>query len=112
MSSFCSFLSPLVCPSCILLVYLWAFPGFFFDEYILPFTKKKKSHPSIKRLDDLINSWRNSLDKRGLGFIDESTTPSSSKTTFVKPSEDMSSDKTDPKLKFQCTYSTKMGYNL
>ena len=34
--------APLGGPGCILLVYLWAFPSSFFDEYILPFTHKKK----------------------------------------------------------------------
>ena len=34
--------APLGGPSCILLVYMWGFPGFFFDEYFLPFTHQKK----------------------------------------------------------------------
>ena len=72
--------------------------------------RKEESHPSTKRLNDLINSRHKSIDKRGLGFIDECTTPSSGKTTFIKPSEDVSSSKIDHKLKFQCTYCTKMGH--
>ena len=34
------FFVPLVGPSCISGVYLWAFLGFFFDEYISCFTRK------------------------------------------------------------------------
>ena len=68
MSSFCSFLSPLVGPGCILLVYLWAFRGFFFDEYILPFTHKKNKQTMVMRgwtmMDEL---W--GLDKLGYQFV-------------------------------------------
>ena len=35
------FLSPLVGPGCIFLVYLLVCPSFFFDEYIFPFTHQK-----------------------------------------------------------------------
>ena len=72
--------------------------------------RKEDSHPSTKRLNDLINSGHNSLDKRGLGFIDESTTPSSDKTTFVKPSEDVSSSKIDPKLIFVFENNPKLKF--
>ncbi|KAL6348262.1 hypothetical protein AAG906_005556 [Vitis piasezkii] len=44
--------------------------------------RKEESHPSSKRLSDLINLERKSFDKRGLGFVDEATTPSSGKTIF------------------------------
>ena len=50
---------------------------------------KEESHPSSKRLNDLINSLdlinsgRKSLDKRSLDFIDETTTPSSSKQSLL-----------------------------
>ena len=47
--------APLGGPNCILLVYLSAFPGFFFDEYILPFThpkkKKRKKERKKKQLE-------------------------------------------------------------
>ena len=56
----------------------------FKDELIL---KKKESHPSSKRLNELINLGRKSFDKQGLGFVDANTTPSSGKTIFVKPCE-------------------------
>ena len=70
--------------------------------------RKEESHPNSKRLDELINLGRKFVDKRGLGFIDESTTHSSGKTTFVKPCEEVSSKKIEFKLKFQCTHCTKM----
>ena len=44
--------------------------------------RKEKSHPSSKRSIELISSGRKYVDKRGLCFIYESTTPSNSKTTF------------------------------
>ena len=42
--------------------------------------RKEESHPNSKRLSDLINLGRKSFAKRGLGFVDEATTPSSGKT--------------------------------
>ena len=56
----------------------------FKDELSL---KKEESHPSSKRLNELINLRRKFFDKRGLGFVDANTTPSSGKTIFVKPCE-------------------------
>ncbi|RVW49720.1 Retrovirus-related Pol polyprotein from transposon TNT 1-94 [Vitis vinifera] len=44
--------------------------------------RKEESHPSSKRLSDLINLGRKSFDKRGLGFVDEATTPSSGNRSF------------------------------
>ncbi|RVW16733.1 hypothetical protein CK203_076431 [Vitis vinifera] len=44
--------------------------------------RKEKSHPSSKRLSDLINLGRKSFDKRGLGFVDEATTLSSGNRSF------------------------------
>ena len=72
--------------------------------------RKEESHPSSKRLNELINSGRKYVEKRCLGFIDESTTPSSGKTTFVKPREEEISKKTNSKLKFQFTHCTKQGH--
>ena len=72
--------------------------------------RKKESHPSFKRLSDLINSRRKSFDKRSLGFVDETTTPSSCKTIFVKPCEGVVPKKISPKLKLHCTHCTKMGH--
>ena len=39
---FLSLFASLGGPCRILLIYIWAFLGFFFDEYILPFTHQKK----------------------------------------------------------------------
>ena len=58
----------------------------------------------------MINLGRKSFDKRGIGFVDETTTPSSSKTIFVKPCEGVLPKKTLSKLKLHCTYCTKMGH--
>ena len=55
--------------------------------------RKEESNPSSKSLNELINSGRKIVDKKGLSFIDESTTPTSGKTTFVKPSEEVSPKK-------------------
>ncbi|KAL6314369.1 hypothetical protein AAG906_021204 [Vitis piasezkii] len=55
---------------------------------------KEESHPNSKGLSDLINSQMKSFDKRGLGFVDETTTPSSGKTIFVKPCEGVVPKKT------------------
>ena len=45
-----------------------------------------------------------------IGFINESTTPSSGKTTFFKPCEEVPPNKIESKMKFQCTHCTKMGH--
>ncbi|RVX14566.1 Retrovirus-related Pol polyprotein from transposon RE2 [Vitis vinifera] len=74
--------------------------------------KKEESHPNPKRLSDLINSGRKSFDKKGLGFVDETTTPSSGKTIFVKPCEGVVPKKIPPKLKLHCTHCTKMGHTV
>ena len=46
----------------------------------------KKLTIGAQRLDKIIEVGKSYGDKRGLGYIDESSTPSSSKTTFVKAS--------------------------
>ncbi|RVW98135.1 hypothetical protein CK203_031853 [Vitis vinifera] len=74
--------------------------------------RKEESHPSSKRLSDLINLGRKSFDKRGLGFVDEATTPSSGKTIFVKSCEEVVPKKIPPKLKLHCTHCTKMGHTM
>ena len=74
--------------------------------------RKEESHPSSKRLSDLINLGRKSFDKRGLGFVDEATTPSSGKTIFVKSCEEVVPKKIPPKLKLHCTHCTKMGHTI
>ena len=74
--------------------------------------RKEESYSISKRLSDLINSRRKSFDKRGLGFIDEITTPSSGKTIFVKPCEGVFPKKTLSKLKLYCTHYTKMGHTI
>ena len=71
--------------------------------------RKEESHPSSKRLSNLINSGRKSFDKRGLAFVEEITTPSNGKTIFVKPCEGMVPKKILPKPKLYCT---KMGYTV
>ncbi|RVW36117.1 hypothetical protein CK203_079708 [Vitis vinifera] len=45
----------------------------FKDELSL---RKEESHPSFKRLNELINLGRKYFDKRGLGFVDGNATPS------------------------------------
>ena len=65
--------------------------------------RKEESHLNSKELSDLINSQMKSFDKRGLGFVDETTTPSSGKTIFVKPCEGVVPKKTLSKLKLHCT---------
>ena len=74
--------------------------------------RKEESHPSSKRLSDLINLGRKSFDKRGLGFVDEATTPSSGKTIFVKSCEGVVPKKIPPKLKLHCIHCTKMGHTI
>ncbi|RVW69235.1 Retrovirus-related Pol polyprotein from transposon TNT 1-94 [Vitis vinifera] len=74
--------------------------------------RKEESHPSSKRLSDLINLGRKSFDKRGLGFVDEVTTPSSGKTIFVKSCEEVVPKKIPPKLKLHCTHCIKMGHTI
>ena len=74
--------------------------------------RKEESHPSSKRLSDLINSGRKSFDKRGLGFVDETTTPSSGKTIFFTPCERVLPKETLSKLKLQCTHCTIMGHTI
>ncbi|RVW32374.1 Retrovirus-related Pol polyprotein from transposon TNT 1-94 [Vitis vinifera] len=74
--------------------------------------RKEESHPNSKRLSDLINLGRKSFDKRGLGFVDEATTPSSGKTIFVKSREEVVPKKIPPKLKLHCTHCTKMGHTI
>ena len=71
--------------------------------------RKEESHHSSKRLSDLINLGRKSVDKKGLGFVDETTTASSGKTIFVKPCEGVIPKKTLSKLKPNCT---KMGHTI
>ena len=44
--------------------------------------RKEKSHPSSKRLSDLINPGWKPFDKRGLGFVNETTTSSSVKQSL------------------------------
>ena len=39
-----------------------------------------------RRFDKIIEAGKPYGDKRGLGYIDECSTPSNSKTIFVKPS--------------------------
>ena len=46
----------------------------------------KKLTIGAQRLDKIIEVGKSYGDKRGLGYIDESSTPSSSKTTFIKAS--------------------------
>ena len=41
--------------------------------------RKEESHPSSKRLSNLINPRRKPFDRRGLGFVNETTAPSSVK---------------------------------
>ena len=64
--------------------------------------RKEESHPNSKKLSDLINLGRKSFDKRGLGFVDETTT-TSGKTIFVKPCEGVVPKKIPYKLKRHCT---------
>ena len=45
--------------------------------------RKEESNPISKRLNEVINSGRKYINKRGLGFIDESTTPSSGKLNYL-----------------------------
>ena len=72
--------------------------------------RKEESHHNSKKLSNLINSGRNSFDKRGLGFVDETTTPSNGITIFFKPCEGVVPKKISPKLKLHCTHCTKMGH--
>ncbi|KAJ9702803.1 hypothetical protein PVL29_004509 [Vitis rotundifolia] len=81
----------------------------FKDELSL---RKEELHPSSKRLNELINSWRKSFDKRGLGFLGENATPSSSKTVFVRPCEKESPKKTQSRIKFHCNHCGKMGHTF
>ena len=74
--------------------------------------RKEESHSSFKRLSDLINSGRKSFDKKGLGFVDETTTPSNGITIFVKPCEGVVPKKIPPKLKLDCTHCTKIGHTV
>ena len=74
--------------------------------------RKEESHPSSKRLSDLINSMRKLFDKRGLGFVDKATTQSSDKKNFVKPCEGVLPKKTLSKLKLHCTHYTKIGHTI
>ena len=48
--------------------------------------KKEESHPSSKRLNELINLGCKFFDKQGLGFVDANTTPSSGKTKIGRAS--------------------------
>ena len=45
--------------------------------------RKEESHPRSKRLNELMNSRRKSIDKRGLHFLDESTLLVMVKLPFV-----------------------------
>ncbi|KAJ9685236.1 hypothetical protein PVL29_017313 [Vitis rotundifolia] len=81
----------------------------FKDELSL---RKEELHPSSKRLNELINSGRKSFDKRGLGFLGENGTPSSSKRVFVKPCEKESPKKTQSQIKFHCNHCRKMGHTF
>ena len=74
--------------------------------------RKENSHPTSKRLSDFINSGRKSFDKRCLGFVNETTTPSSGKTIFAKPCERVLPKETLSKLKLHCTHCTKMGHTV
>ena len=74
--------------------------------------RKEKSHLTSKRLDELINSGRKSYDKRGFGFVDDNSTPSSGKTMLIKSSDEESSKENHPKLKFHCTYYDKMEHTF
>ena len=60
----------------------------------------------------MINLGRKSFDKKGLGFVDETTTASSGKTIFFKPCEGVVPKKIPPKLKLHCTHCTKMGHTV
>ena len=81
----------------------------FKDELSL---RKEELHPSSKRLNELINSGRKSFDKRGLGFLGENATTSSSKTVFVKPCEKESPKKPQSQIKFHCNHCGKMGHTF
>ena len=81
----------------------------FKDELSL---KKEESHPSSKRLNELINLRRKFFDKQGLGFVDANTTPSSGKTIFFKPCEKEYPKKTHSQIKFHCNHCGKMGHTF
>ena len=81
----------------------------FKDELSL---RKEESHPSFKRLNELINSGHKSFDKRILGFVEGNATPSSGKTVFVKPCEEEFPKKTHSQIKFHCTHCGKMGHTF
>ena len=74
--------------------------------------RKEELHHNSKKLSNLINSGRNSFDKRGLGFVDETTTPSSGKTIFVKPCEGVLPKKTPSKMKLHFSHCTKIGHTI
>ena len=74
--------------------------------------RTEESHPNSKRLDDFINSRWKSFDKQGLGFINETITPNSGKTIFVKPCKGVLLKKTHSKLKFHCIQCTKMEHTI
>ena len=75
--------------------------------------RKEESHHSSKKLSNLINSGRNSFDKRGLGFVDETTTPSNGITIFFKPCEGVVlPKKIHHKMKLHCTHCTKMEHTV
>ena len=76
----------------------------FKDELSL---RKEESHPSSKRLNELINSGHKSFDKRGLGFVNGNATPSSGKTFFAKPRKKECPKKTHSQIKFHCTHCGK-----
>lgn len=69
--------------------------------------RKEESHPSSKRLDELINSGRKSFDKQGLGFVAKTITPSSGTTIFEKLSDEETSKENHSKLKFHCSHCDK-----
>ena len=81
----------------------------FKDELSL---RKEESHPSFKRLNELINSGRKYFDKRGLGFVDGNATPSNGKIVFVNLCKKECPKKTQSQIKFHCTHCGKMGHTF
>ena len=73
---------------------------------------KDESHPSFKRLNDLINSECKSSNKIAVGFVDGNTTPSSGKIFFIKPCREEHPKKTHSQTKFHCTRYGKMGHTF
>ena len=63
-------------------------------------------------INELINSWRKSFDKRGLRVGDGNATLSNAKIVFAKPCEEKFPKKLLSHIKFHCTHCGKVGHTF